>query len=236
MKKLMSFVVDYWVYVFKGGPKFYAWLGFLCIFVVAWTYGNFMQLSEGMIVTGLTDQVSWGLYLANFVFLVGVAAGAVTVVFPAYVYKHKALHEVAVLGEMLAIAAVIMCMLFVLNHMGRPDRLWHMLPFIGIYNWPGSMLTWDVIVLVGYLILNIIGGFYYLYKKVYPGAAQQELLHADHLHRDRLGAEHPYGHGVPDQYDAGKAHVAPRHDADPVYFDGLRRGAGTDHHRVHDRA
>jgi len=165
MKKLMSFVVDYWVYVLKGGLRFYAWLGFLCLFLVGWTYGNFMQLSEGMIVTGLTDQVSWGLYLANFVFLVGVAAGAVTVVFPAYVYKHKALHEVAVLGEMLAIAAVVMCMLFVLNHMGRPDRLWHMLPFIGIYNFPGSMLAWDVIVLVGYLILNIIGGFYFLYKK-----------------------------------------------------------------------
>ena len=165
MKKLISFVVDYWVYVLKGGVKFYAWLGFLFLFVFGWTYGNFMQLSEGMIVTGLTDQVSWGLYLANFVFLVGVAAGAVTVVFPAYVYKHKALHEVAVLGEMLAIAAVVMCMLFVLNHMGRPDRLWHMMPVIGVYNWPGSMLAWDVIVLVGYLILNVVGGFYYLYKK-----------------------------------------------------------------------
>jgi len=165
MKKLISFVVDYWVYVLKGGLKFYAWLGFLCIFVIGWTYGNFMQLSEGMIVTGLTDQVSWGLYLANFVFLVGVAAGAATIVFPAYVYKHEALHEVTVLGEMLAIAAVVMCMLFVLNHMGRPDRLWHMLPLIGIYNFPGSMLAWDVIVLCGYLVLNIVGGFYYLYKK-----------------------------------------------------------------------
>jgi len=70
-----------------------------------------------------------------------------------------------VLGEMLAIAAVVMCMLFVLNHMGRPDRLWHMIPFLGIYNFPGSMLTWDVIVLLGYLLLNVVGGFYYLYKK-----------------------------------------------------------------------
>jgi molybdopterin-containing oxidoreductase family membrane subunit len=137
----------------------------LFLFVLAWAYGNYQQLTQGMIVTGLTDQVSWGLYLANFVFLVGVAAGAVTVVFPAYVYKHKGLHEVAVLGEMLAIAAVVMCMLFVINHMGRPDRLWHMLPFIGIYNWPGSMLTWDVIVLCGYLVLNLLGGFYFLYKK-----------------------------------------------------------------------
>ena len=84
----------------------------------------------------MTSQVSDGLYLANLVFLVGVAAGAVTIVFPAYVYHHKALHKVAVLGEMLAISAVIMCILFVLSHMGRPDRLWHMLPIIGIYNLP----------------------------------------------------------------------------------------------------
>ncbi|HJL60683.1 MAG TPA: NrfD/PsrC family molybdoenzyme membrane anchor subunit, partial [Pseudomonadales bacterium] len=124
-----------------------------------------MQLKYGMIVTGLTDQVSWGLYLANFVFLVGVAAGAVTVVFPAYVYKFEPLHKVSVLGEMLAVASVVMCLLFVLMHMGRPDRLWHMIPVIGIYNFPHSMLTWDVLVLTVYLFLNLIGGFYFLYKK-----------------------------------------------------------------------
>lgn len=165
MKKITKFAVDYLVYVTKGSLKFYAWLGFLSIFTVIWLFGAAQQLDQGMIVTGLSDQVSWGLYLANFVFLVGVAAGAVTIIFPAYVYKHKALHEVAVLGEMLAIAAVVMCMLFVLSHMGRPDRLWHMLPYIGIFNWPGSMLTWDVLVLNVYLILNVVGGFYFLYKK-----------------------------------------------------------------------
>jgi molybdopterin-containing oxidoreductase family membrane subunit len=165
VKNILNFCIDYVLCIWQGGIKYWSWLAFLWIFVFFWVYGNYMQLSEGMIVTGLTDQVSWGIYLANFVFLVGVAAGAVTVVFPAYVYKHKALHEVTVLGEMLAIAAVVMCMLFVLNHMGRPDRLWHMIPVIGIYNFPGSMLSWDVIVLVGYLLLNIIGGFYYLYKK-----------------------------------------------------------------------
>lgn len=165
MRKITKFATDYAVYVAKGGPKFYAWLGFLSIFVLFWMYGMTTQWSEGMIVTGLSDQVSWGIYLANFVFLVGVAAGAVTIVFPAYVYKHKALHEVAVLGEMLAIAAVVMCLLFVIAHMGRPDRLWHIFPYIGIFNFPHAMLTWDVLVLNVYLLLNVVGGFYYLYKK-----------------------------------------------------------------------
>jgi len=59
----------------------------------------------------------------------------------------------------------VMTLLFVLSHMGRPDRLWHMIPYIGIFNWPNSMLDWDVLVLNGYLILNVVGGFYYLYKK-----------------------------------------------------------------------
>ncbi len=171
MRKMTKFATDYLVYVAKGSPKFYGWLAFLGFFTLIWIYGNYMQLTEGMIITGLTDQVSWGLYLANFVFLVGVAAGAVTVVFPAYVYKHKALHEVAVLSEMLAIAAVVMCLLFVISHMGRPDRIWHMIPYIGIFNWPSSMLDWDVLVLSVYLLLNVVGGFYFLYKK-YSG---QEL-------------------------------------------------------------
>ncbi|MCP4252579.1 MAG: polysulfide reductase NrfD, partial [Candidatus Scalindua sp.] len=110
-----------------------------------------VQTYYGMIFTGLTDQITWGLYLANFVFLVGLAAAAVTVVFPAYVYKHKETKNIVVLGEMLAIAAVSMCMIFIIFHMGRPDRAWHMFPGIGIFNWPNSMLTWDVLALNGYL-------------------------------------------------------------------------------------
>jgi len=132
MKSLAYLLIDVVKYGFKGDARYKAWLGFLGIFLIFWAYGNYQQFTQGMIVTGLTDQVSWGVYLANFIFLVGFAAAAVTVVFPAYVYKHEAMLKVAVLGEMMAIAAVIMCLLFVLNHMGRVDRLWHMIPYIGI--------------------------------------------------------------------------------------------------------
>lgn len=165
MKRLLLFVVDFLRAGFTGGLLFWAWMLFLAFFIMLWGYGEYMQIANGMIVTNLNDQVSWGLYLASFVFMVGVAAAAVTVVFPAYVYKHQELHRIVVLGEMLAIAAVIMCLLFVTAHMGRPDRIWHIFPVIGIFNWPHAMLTWDVVVLTGYLLLNIIGGFYYLYKK-----------------------------------------------------------------------
>ena len=140
-------------------------MGVLALLSAGALYAFFLQDTEGLIVTGMTSQIHDGLYFANLVFLVGVAAGAVTIVFPAYVYHHKGMHEVTVLGEMLAISAVIMVTLFVFAHIGRPDRLWHMLPFVGIFNLPGSMLAWDVLALTGYLMLNFACGFYYLYSK-----------------------------------------------------------------------
>jgi molybdopterin-containing oxidoreductase family membrane subunit len=174
--KLISFATDYIRYILKGSVKFFAWMGFLAILIAGALYGYYLQNTEGLIVTGMTSQIHEGLYFANLVFLVGVAAGAVTIVFPAYVYHHKAMHEVTVLGEMLAISAVIMVTLFVFAHMGRPDRLWHMLPYIGIYNLPGSMLAWDVLVLCGYLFLNFICGFYYLYVKYTGGQINKKFF------------------------------------------------------------
>jgi molybdopterin-containing oxidoreductase family membrane subunit len=161
---LLSFVSDYTRYVIKGGTKFYAWMGLLSLLILGMLYVYWLQNTEGLIVTGMTSQIHDGLYLANLVFLVGVAAGAVTIVFPAYVYHHEGMHKVTVLGEMLAISAVIMVMMFVFAHMGRPDRLWHMVPPMGIYSF-SSMLGWDVLVLNGYLFLNLIVGFWYLWSK-----------------------------------------------------------------------
>lgn len=161
---LTSFVSDYVRYVLKGGTKFYAWMGSLALLIAGMLYVFYLQNTDGLIVTGMTSQIHDGLYFANLVFLVGVAAGAVTIVFPAYAYHHEGMHKVAVLGEMLAITAVIMVMMFVFAHMGRPDRLWHMIPPWGIYSF-SSMLGWDVMVLNGYLILNLVCGFYYLWCK-----------------------------------------------------------------------
>ena len=165
MRSIIRFVIDFAAYVIKGGPKFYAWLAFLGVFVLALLYGTYLQATEGLIVTGLSNQVTDGLYIANFVFMVGVAAGAVTIVFPAYVYHHKGLHDVTVLGEMLAVSAVMACNLFILSHMGRPERLWHMMPPLGIINIPSSALALDVLTLSTYLIMNLIGGFYFMYTR-----------------------------------------------------------------------
>jgi len=134
---------------------YYLWLGLLAALVAVGVAGYTTQFREGLIATGLRDPVSWGFYIGNFTFLVGVAAAAVILVIPAYVYHWKPIKELVILGELLAIASLAMCMLFVLADMGRPDRLLHIMPIVGDINVPSSLLAWDVVVLNGYFFLNL---------------------------------------------------------------------------------
>lgn len=149
----------------EGSLAFYAWMTVLtCVALVgvnAWAH----QVADGMILTHMTDHVSWGLYIANFTFLVGVAAGGVMMVIPAYLYHDAEMHSVTILGELLAVAAILMCLLFVTVDLGRPERFWHLIPGLGRFHFPVSMLTWDVIVLNGYLLLNLHICGYLLYQR-----------------------------------------------------------------------
>ena len=150
---------------FQGSWRFFAWMTILsAIALVGWNAWG-QQLERGMAVTALSDHVSWGLYIANFTFGVGLAAGAVMMVIPAYLYGDHEMHEVTIIGEILAVAAIFVCLGFIVADMGRPDRLWHILPGIGRFHWPVSMLTWDVVVLNGYLLLNLHIVGYLLYQR-----------------------------------------------------------------------
>jgi len=155
MKTLIEFITRTIKLVFSGGPKYKIWM--LCLLAVAgvgmsaWVY----QLKHGLIITGMRDPVSWGLYIANFTFLVGLAAAAVLLVIPAYIYKWGPIKEIVLLGELLAVSAISMCLMFVTFDLGHPERFWHLVPGLGILNFPISMLTWDVVVLNMYLVLNL---------------------------------------------------------------------------------
>lgn len=149
---------------FRGSPYYWFWIVLLFTLSVIGLNGYAKQLAFGLGTTGMGDEVSWGIYIANFAFLVGMAAAAVMMVIPAYIFNDKEMHKVVIFSELFAIAAMIMCMLFIIVDLGRPDRLWHMLPKLGYFNFPGSLLTWDVIVLNGYLLLNLWVCFYVLYK------------------------------------------------------------------------
>jgi len=176
-------MVDYLTFVFKsirgmftGGTRYRSWLAFLMGLMAVGGYAYYQQTVYGLGVTGMGDQVSWGLYIANFTFLVGVAAAAVMMVIPGYLYHNKEVKGGVLLGEMVAIGAIVMCLLFVVADLGRPDRMWHMVPPFGKFNFPVSMLAWDVLVLNGYLILNLHVPGYLLYKK-YKGEEPAKWLY-----------------------------------------------------------
>jgi len=148
---------------FVGDWRYYAWMGVLTIFCLLGLNAYAKQFVHGLITTGMSDEVSWGVYIANFTFLVGVAAAAVMMVIPVYIYNNEELHDLVIFGELLAVAAILMCLAFVTVDLGRPDRFWHLIPGIGQFNFPASMLSWDVIVLNGYMLLNVHICGYLLY-------------------------------------------------------------------------
>ncbi|HEX8907571.1 MAG TPA: NrfD/PsrC family molybdoenzyme membrane anchor subunit [Anaeromyxobacteraceae bacterium] len=150
--------------VARGNRAYYAWLLALGVAILIGLVAYVHQARTGLIATNMRDQVSWAFYVGNFTFLVGVAAAAVLLVIPAYVYEWGPIKEVVILGELLAISAITMCLLFILVDIGRPDRFLHILPWLGSPNWPRSMLSWDALVLNGYLLLNLTVVVHILYR------------------------------------------------------------------------
>ncbi len=162
-KGFIAFASDCARWSMAGGAGFKFYLVVLLTLIGVGAFALGRQFEEGLVTTGMTDIVSWGLYISNFTFFVGVAAAAVMLILPAYVYKDKDLHEVVIIGECVAVGALAMCLLFITVDMGGPLKVWHMIPGIGLFNWPSSILTWDVLVLNGYLALNTLVPLYILY-------------------------------------------------------------------------
>jgi Ni/Fe-hydrogenase subunit HybB-like protein len=139
----------------KGSRRYWTWLGCVACFVAAGLCFYLRQLDQGLGITGLSRDVSWGLYIAQFTFFVGVAASAVMVVLPYYLHDDKHFGRITILGEFLAIAAVVMCILFIFVDLGQPARVLNII----LYPSPRSLMFWDMISLGGYLLLNVIIAF-----------------------------------------------------------------------------
>lgn len=158
---------------FVGTAGYYAWMLVLSAIALVGLNAYCKQFVHGMGVTGMTDQVSWGLYIANFAFFVGMAAAAATLVIPVYVYRNRELSDLVIFAQLFAVAAIVMSLLFVVVDLGRPDRFHHMMLR---FNFPISMLTWDVISLNGYLALNVHICGYLIFRK-YQGREPSKLFY-----------------------------------------------------------
>ncbi|MDP2088164.1 MAG: NrfD/PsrC family molybdoenzyme membrane anchor subunit [Flavobacteriaceae bacterium] len=162
MKVFIQFFKDSLEEVTSGSRVYHLWMAFLTLVMLIGSYCYYIQVDQGLIVTGMSDGVSWGLYISNFTFLVGIAAAAVMLVLPAYIFKDIDFKQAVLIGEGLAVSALVMCLAFVVVDVGGPANLWHVIPGIGVLNFPNSMLSWDIIVLNGYLFINITIPLYIL--------------------------------------------------------------------------
>jgi Ni/Fe-hydrogenase subunit HybB-like protein len=139
----------------KGEPRYFMWIVFL-LAIIGVGFGCWLyQLHKGLGITGMGRDISWGVYIAQFTYLVGVAASAVMIVIPLYLHNYRKYGKIIVFGEFLAIAAVTMCLLFIVVDIGQPQRMLNVV----LHPTPNSILFWDMIVLSGYLLINIIVGY-----------------------------------------------------------------------------
>jgi molybdopterin-containing oxidoreductase family membrane subunit len=148
----------------SGGRRYHVWMGTLTFVMLLGAYAYWIQLTRGLGSTGMTDHVSWGLYIANFTFLVGLSDAAVMVVLPAYVLEDVDFRKAVLIGVGVAVATLVMCLAFVVVDLGNPLASWHLIPGVGRLNWPRSLLAWDVIALNGYLLLCLVISFHILYS------------------------------------------------------------------------
>lgn len=138
-----------------GDRRYWGWIFSLLLIMGIGFIFYLRQLDYGLGITGMSRDVSWGLYIAQFTFLVGVAASAVMLVIPYYLHDYKKFGKIIILGEFLAVSAVIMCLMFVFVDMGQPMRVMNVM----LYPTPNSIMFWDMLVLNGYLLLNLIIGW-----------------------------------------------------------------------------
>ncbi len=137
---------------FHGSKKYWAWVLFLVAIIGVGSFFYLRQLTMGLQITGLSRDVTWGFYIAQLTFLVGVAASAVMVVLPYYLHDYKAFGKITILGEYVAIGAVVMCILFIFVDLGQPFRAVNII----LHPSPRSMIFWDMMAVNGYLMLNIL--------------------------------------------------------------------------------
>ncbi|MBF0141136.1 MAG: polysulfide reductase NrfD [Magnetococcales bacterium] len=153
------------------------WMSGLSLLILWGLLGYRQQLQTGLAVTALTDQAPWGLYIANFLFLVGIAASAIILVAAVPIFHRQDLAATLLPAKALAITAVTMSLLFVLVDLGHPERILHALPVLGTLNFPTSIMAWDILALIFYLVLNIGWLLYHYYGQKQSPTTRNTTLH-----------------------------------------------------------
>ena len=156
------------------GRRYWLWVAFL-LGIVGWAvFAYSRQVDDGLIVTGMRDRISWGLYIASFVFFIGISHAGTLLSAILRVTKARWQLSVTRMAEFITVVALMVGALMPIIDLGRPDRVLNMI-FYGRWQSP---LLWDVFAISTYLM----GSTLYLYLPLIPDFA---------LARDRLGPTAP---------------------------------------------
>lgn len=128
------------------------WLGSLIFAFLICLVFYFQQLKYGLVVTGLHDYVSWGIYISNFVFFVATSLIGMLISSIIGLSGSKWITPISRIAEILALGFAMMAGLIIITDMGRPDRLLN----VFIYGRIQSPILWDVTVVITYVALSFL--------------------------------------------------------------------------------
>lgn len=166
VRNVWRFVADSAIMAVVGTRQYYAWLGALGILLVLALYSYYLQFTTGSILLGVRQQIPWGLYIALWGYFVEIGTGAVIVLAFAYIrYDNRTFRRQSIIAGGLAISGIIAGLAAVVVDLGRPTRMFNLMPITGTMNFPDSMFAWDTIVLSGYLFIVLIAFAVLLYRR-----------------------------------------------------------------------
>lgn len=132
--------------------KFHLWMGFLTILLMACFYAYYIQLSDGLGVTGIRDFISWGIYLSSFVFFVATSLVGMLISSLVGLSGKKWVAPITRLAEIIAVAFAAVAGLVIVSDMGRPDRL----AYVFLHGRFASPILWDVTVVTLYFAISLL--------------------------------------------------------------------------------
>lgn len=136
----------------KFGWRGKLWTGVLMILFVSGLGFYFLQLKDGLVITGMRDYTSWGIYISNFVFFVAISLVGSLISAILKLTNAKWRTPLTRISEMIAVSAIIFAGIIIIVDMGRPDRIHHLF----LYGRLQSPIIWDVIVITTYIFISLL--------------------------------------------------------------------------------
>jgi len=134
--------------MFETSWRYYLWLAFLSGVLLLGLVAYIHQFRQGLVVTGLRDQVSWGLYITNFVFFIGISHAGTLISAILRVTDAGWRQPITRMAEAITVFALCIGAPMVIVDMGRPDRLLYIFRHGRIQ----SPIVWDVLSISTYLM------------------------------------------------------------------------------------